>query len=109
MLFYKAVDRRLLSVIWEYRDKAPSTALEPERFLEKVSKRLPQERIGISEVDGKRPSKQRLSSFGRFQAVQCVWTAMCKVRKGQIRLDWQARGQIMRSLKHHCKEVRNSS
>ena len=90
MLFYKIADRGYCQVIWEYRDEAPSTALGTRKgFLEEVSsKHLPQGRIGISEVDGKRPSKQRLSSFGRFQAVQCGWTAVCKVSRGQIRLEW---------------------
>ena len=90
MLFYKVADRGYCQVIWKYRDEAPSTALGTRKgFLEEVSsKRLPQGRIGISEVDGKRPSKQRLSSFGRFQAVQCGWTAVCKVRRRQIRLEW---------------------
>ena len=87
VLFYKVSDRGYYQVIWEYRDEAPSIALEPG-FLEEVSsKRLPQGRIGISEVDGKRPSRQGLSSSGRFQAVQCGCTAECKVRRGQIRLE----------------------
>lgn len=89
VLFYKVSDRGYYQVIWEYRDEAPSIALGTRKgFLEEVSsKRLPQGRIGISEVDGKRPSRQGLSSSGRFQAVQCGWTAECKVRRGQVRLE----------------------